>query len=135
MNQDMHSNIKVTQGLAAQSVSSNTTVVGSTIDTQGFESLTFAIQSATLTDGTYTPALYEDDASGMGTESLVAAADLIGTVALATFAATDGHTAKKLGYRGNKRYVRLKVASTGVTTGGAIAAVALLGDAANKPVA
>jgi hypothetical protein len=133
--QDLHNNVKVTPGLLAQSIASNTTVVGPIIDTQGFESVEYALQTAGITDGVFTPAIYEDDAPAMGTENVVAAADLLGTVANATFnLAADANKSKKLGYKGGKRYVRLKVTTTGITTGGAIAAVAVLSDAANKPV-
>jgi hypothetical protein len=42
---------------------------------------------------------------------------------------------KKVGYRGPKRYSRIKFVQTGATTGGFLAALAVQGHAKNAPVA
>jgi hypothetical protein len=132
---DFHHGFTPQPALNPQAISSNTAVNGATIDTAGYESLEFVLQSATLTDGTYTPSLTAGDAANLSDGAAVAAADLLGTIAGATFAATDDNAVKKIGYRGSKRYVRLTVTTTGVTTGGTIGAVALLGDPRNLPAA
>lgn len=132
---DLHSNIKATPALNAQSIATNTTVNGAIIDTLGFESLEFLIQSATITDGTFAPSLTEGSQANLSDGAAVAAADMIGTVAAATFIATDDNVTKKLGYKGSKRYVRLSLTSTGVTTGGAMSGTAVLGDPHHAPVA
>lgn len=134
---DLHNDIKLTLALAPQAITSDTTTTGATIDTQGFASVEFAIASGVLTDGTYTPAIYESDDSGMSGETAVTAAgDLLGTIAGVTYTAgAPDSTVKKIGYRGSKRYVRLKIASTGTTSGGLMGAVAALGNARNAPVA
>lgn len=133
---DIHNNIKTSQALAAQSITTNTTTVGSTIDRAGYAALEFSIQSATITDGTYTPALYEGDASNMSDETVVTDTDdLLGTVANATFISTDDNVCKRIGYRGGKRYVRIKIVSTGTTTGGALAATAIQAFPTNAPTA
>ncbi len=132
---DLHHNIAVSTAMNTAAITSNTATNGVIIDTKGYDSLEFVIKSGTLTDGTYTPSLTEGDASDLSDGSAVAAGDLLGTVAGATFAAADDNKAKKLGYRGNKRYVRLVITTTGVTSGGTIGAVAVQGHPASVPVA
>jgi len=133
---DLHHNVKVTPAIdPAAAKTGNGVTTSATIDTQGFESLEFVLQSGVITDGTFTPALYEGSLSDMSDETVVAAADLLGTIAGATFAATDDSKTKKLGYRGTKRYVRTKVTQAGATTGGYISAVAVQAHAHSAPVA
>jgi len=130
---DLHNNIHVTNALNPQAIGSNTTVAGAIIDTQGYSSLEFAIVSGTLTDGSYTPSMLEGDAANLSDSATVAAGDLLGTIAGATFALTDDNVTKKLGYRGTKRYVKLSITSAAVTTGGTIGAVAIQGHPRNGP--
>lgn len=132
---ELHNNISAVVALNTAAITSNTTTNGAIIDTNGFGCLEFVVQSGALTDGTYTPALTEGDASDLSDGSAVAAGDLLGTVAGATFAATDDNKVKRLGYRGNKRFVRLSLVSAGVTTGVTISAVAVLGHPRKAPVA
>ena len=115
-------------------ISSNTTTVGVEVDTQGFGAVTLAIQSATITDGVYTPLIEETDTTGTG-YTTVAALDLTVTPASIAFIATDDNVVKKIGYTGSKRFIRLSLVSTGVTTGGAIGALAILGEPSHAPVA
>ncbi len=132
---DLHHNVKVSNALDATAVAANGATNGAIIDTQGFQSLEFAIKSETLTDGTYTPSLTEGDAADLSDGAAVAAGDLIGTIADATFAATDDNKVKKIGYRGVHRYVRLTMTAAGVTTGGSIYALAVQGHPVSAPVA
>lgn len=102
------------------------TKVGDIIDTQGYESLLFSIQSGVLTTGTWTPKIEDGDDSALSDAADVDSDFLIGTIAAATFAATDDGTIKKIGYVGKKRYVRLTL--TGASTpDGLIGAQAILG--------
>ncbi|MGK9199017.1 hypothetical protein [Sinorhizobium meliloti] len=132
---DLHNNIGVAVALNNGSIASNTTTNGVIIDTAGFESIEFVVQSGTITDGTYTPGITAGDASDLSDGATVAAPDLLGTNAGAQFVAADDNVAKKIGYKGGKRYVRLHVLSTGVTTGGTFSAVAIKGNARSAPVA
>ena len=134
---DLLHNIQVVEALAPTAVAANGASAGAIIDTQGYDSVCFAIHAGTLTDGTYTPSIEEGDASNLSDTGAVAAGDLIGTIAGATFAATADNTVKRLGYKGSKRYLRLTVtaASVGQAGGGAISAVAILGNPRNAPVA
>lgn len=128
---DLHNNIGVVNALDSTAIGSNTTTNGEVIDTAGFESIEFVIKSETLTDGSYAPTITEGDESDLSDGAT--ATDLIGAASDATFAATDDNTVKKIGYKGGKRYVRLNIVSTGVTTGGTLSAVAVKGNARSKP--
>lgn len=130
---DLHNDVSPAVALNTTAISSNTTTNGSIIDTQDAESLEFLILSGTLTDGTYTPSLTEGDESNLSDGATVAADDMIGTVADATFAATDDNVVKKLGYKGGKRYVRLNITSAGASSGGTVSAVAVKGHLRHKP--
>lgn len=131
---ELYSQVKVQRALAHTAISSNTTTAGAVIDLQGYESALFVIQSATITDGTYTPLIEECDTSG-GTYTAVDDADLTNTEASVAFVAADDNVAKKIGYIGTKRYVKLSLVSTGVTSGGGLSATAVLGHPNLAPVA
>lgn len=134
MFKDLHDNVKGTQAIGPQAIlAGNGTLTGATVDTQGFESLEIFVYSGTITDGTGTPTVYEGDASNMSDEAAVAAGDLIGS--LTAFASTDDNVTKKVGYRGSKRYVRVKLVGAGQTTGGFYGAFYVQGGARNAPVA
>jgi hypothetical protein len=108
---------------AAAAISSNTTTNGTVIDLQGFDSCRFDIHSATLTDGAYACSVQEGTLADGSDMADAAAAQVLGTAA---FAATDDNTVKSLSYVGSKRYARVKIVSTGVTTGGTLGAIAVL---------
>jgi hypothetical protein len=131
---DNVNSIKIVQAIGPQAIiTGNTTSTGATLDTQGFESCTCVVVSGTLTDGTQTPSFEEGDQSNMSDAATVAAGDLIGT--MAAFASTDDNVTRKIGYKGNKRYFRVKLTGSGQTTGGYIGAYYVQGNAKNNPVA
>jgi hypothetical protein len=76
--------------------------------------------SGTLTDGTYACKLQESDDDVDGDYTDVAANHLLG--ANPTFLAADDNKVKNVGYLGGKRWLRAVITSTGVTTGGTLAA-------------
>lgn len=124
---DLHNNIEVRKALSNTAIGSNTTTVGDTIDTKGYGAIEFVPISDTITDGSYAVQIFEGDASNMSDEVQVAAADLIGTAP--TFVSTDDNAVKRIGVKkGTKRYMRMKIVSTGVTTGGAMQGVVILGN-------
>lgn len=131
---DLHNNIANRPALNPQAITTNTTVNGAIIDLAGFNSAEFLLQSATLTDGTFTPSITEGNAANLSDGTVAAAADLLGLIASATFVATEDNAVKKLGYAGTKRYIRLNVTTTGVTSGGTIAAQVVLGNPLHAPV-
>jgi hypothetical protein len=131
---DLHNNLKLTPAInPAAAITANGTTTSATIDTQGFASLEFSCHSGAITDGTFTGTVYEGDASNMSDEAAVDAADLLGSAP--AFAASDDNVVKKVGYRGSKRYVRIKFVQAGATSGGFLAATAVQGHARNAPVA
>ena len=128
---DLHSNINAVLALKHTAISANGATNGEIIDTLGFGSVEFVIQSGTLTDGTYTPSLTVGDAANLSDG--IAATKLLGTIAGATFAATDDDTVKRIGYSGHRRYVRLTITAASVTSGGAMMATAVLGHPMTGP--
>jgi hypothetical protein len=137
---DFANNIAVLSVIApaANNDLGTTPLVGAIIDRLGFESLTYAIATGALTDAnaTYSVLLEESDAANMDGASAVADADLIGTEAAAGFTYANDGVVRKLGYVGNKRYTRLTITPAGADDGDSpIAAVAILGNANNRPVA
>lgn len=140
---------------------SNQTINGSDINTAGYDGALFYIIPATYTDGTHTFTVQEADDNGSGspgTYSDVAATDLVTWSAKSTtdstpVKATDGNgnatgraqpTAisssatnvyQRVGYIGSKQWVRMKVVSTGVTTGASYEVVAELGRPRFMPAA
>lgn len=128
--QDQYHDASGVSALDSQTISTDTTTTGNTVDLLGFKACTFYIQSGTLTDGAYTTKLQEsDDASAWAD---VAAANQMGAP---TFAATDDDTVKRIGYAGKKRYCRLAIVSASTSSGGVFSAVAVKGAPEHMPVA
>lgn len=128
---DLVNNIKATPGWAGATISSSTTTTSTTvIDTQGFESVAFAVHVGTVTDGSYLLKILEtDNADGTTGAAEVGAYQSQGTI-------TASNTVKKVGAKTSKRYCTLSIVSTTVTSGAVFkGAVALLGGAKNAPVA
>ena len=78
----------------------------------------------------------EGSASDLTGSNAVAAADLVGTYALAGYQFDDDTETRKIGYIGNKRYVRLTVTPSGNGAGNIfLAGIAILGHASRQPTA
>lgn len=131
---DLHSDIKVSRAISpAAAIANNAATDSQIIDTIGYESLLFVINAGALTDGTLTPSLQEGDAANLSDAANVAAGDTHGSSAVIN--ATDDNVVRKIGYRGNKRYVRLRLTQAGATAGGFVDAVAVQGHPQTQPVA
>lgn len=132
---DMHSNIKVLHAITPQAVGASGIAGGKLsgiLDRRGFESAEFIFSygtSASAAD-TITPVIYEAAATGDSFTS-VADADLIGTEAAIALSAAGS---SKLGYRGNKRYLKIRLYGTGHATG-IVSAELVLGNPNIAPVA
>ncbi|MEN9807210.1 MAG: hypothetical protein RL756_1730 [Pseudomonadota bacterium] len=118
-NNDLHSNVTIARGVGPVAIgTTGTGQVGAIIDRQGYGGVEFLISygTVTATAAVYTVTLKEGDATGSMTS--VADSDMIGTEALAGVGAgtrvdgTNRLVTKKLGYKGNKRYVQCGVKST-----------------------
>jgi len=132
---DLKNKVKTLVAFNIQAISSDTTTAGAIIDTLGYESVTFVIQSGTLTDGAYTPLIQDGDNSGLSDVAAVSDDFLVGTEAAAAFVLADDNTTKRIGYVGKKRYVRLNIVSASTSSGGTFGAVCILGDAISQPTA
>jgi hypothetical protein len=119
MKQDLHNVIRAVR--AIEPVAAGTTgtgQVGQIVDRSGYSGVEFVIGygAITATSATYTVRIKEGDATSAMTS--VADADLIGTEAdagVAAAARVDGSTEKvfkRIGYKGNKRYVQCSVINT-----------------------
>lgn len=95
----------------AAPVTDNTPQVSTILDTLGAGSAMLAFQTGTLTDAdaTFTELLEESNDPAMAGANTVAASDMIGTGALASFNFADDVECRKIGYIGSKRYIRATV--------------------------
>lgn len=105
-----------TQRASAKTADQN----GTGVDLQGYEAAVAIFQLGTWTDGTHTPILEESDDNSSFT--LVAAADRQGAFTAVTSNA-NVDTVQKVGYVGNKRYLRVRITAAGTTTGMVNAAI------------
>lgn len=139
---DITSNLLVKRAISPVSVSDNTAFVSQIIDRQGFDSLMFAIAIGSVADAdaTFTTLLEESDDSGMSGATAVADADMTsqtyGTApeTAASFQFDDDNEVRKLGYIGNKRYVRLTITPANNASAALVSALAILGHSGQKPV-
>ena len=129
MRRDLSSNIGVAQAIvpAVKAAAAD----GITVDTKGFSSVAFIVNTgAIVSDGDFGVVVQESDTT-TGGDFTAAHADFVDSNAPATLVASSTY---KLGYRGNRRYVRLQLTKAGGTSI-ALGAVAILGHADKTPVA
>lgn len=113
---------------------------GLAVDLQGFEGALFVFQSGAMgaVAATYTWKLTESNVVG-GTYTDVAAADMLGGVTTVVFdqaVGADAAAAKKLGYKGSSRYIKVySTESTAGTPTSIVGASAILGFPRHAPVA
>lgn len=134
---DLYSKLAVRRAISPVSVADNTAQVGQIIDRQGFTGLVYAIALGAIADAdaTFTVLLEDGDAANLSDAAAVADAQLNGTEVLAGFQFDDDNDTRKLGYSGNKRYSRLTVTPANNAGAALISALAILGGAADAPVA
>ena len=139
---DLHNNSRTLNVITAAAIGANATKTGLVKDRQGYGGVEFIVSygSVTTTGTVVTLVALEGDVTG--TMTSVADTDLLGTEALASLLAATPRTAgttkevtKRLGYKGNKRYVSVNAVQTGVTSVGCVSVVALLHTPANAPTA
>lgn len=119
----------------AAATTNDTAWVSQVIDRQGYDSLTFVILTGSLADADATFAVTVDhgDLANLNDAASVPADQLIGTTTAAGFTYGDDDETRKIGYRGDKRYVRLTVTPSANSGNAFCAAVALLAHAAIRP--
>ena len=103
----------------------------------GCDSLEFAINIGALADAdaTFTVLVEDGDDSGLSDAAAVADTALLGTEALAGFTFANDNETRRIGYVGNKRYVRLTVTPASNTGNAFVSALALQGHPHQAPVA
>lgn len=118
-------------------VTDNTAQVSTILDRAGYESAVLALITGALSDAnaTFAVLLEESDASDMTGATAVADQDLIGTEALAGFDYAADGMCRKLGYVGDKRYIRATVTPSGNTGDLFLGGVWVLGGARHTPTA
>ena len=114
----------------AAPIADNTVLTSAIIDKSGYESLVFLILVGVLAANAATFAVTMDhgDQPDLSDAAPVPAINLTGTLALASFDQTADGKARKIGYTGARRYVRLPNTPAGNNAAAPIAAIALLGD-------
>ncbi|ESQ86565.1 hypothetical protein ABAC460_23040 [Asticcacaulis sp. AC460] len=135
---DHISKLQPVVALAPAVVSDNSEQVFTTLDLQGCGSASLVIATGVLADAdaTFTLTVWESDNSTMsGNETAVAAADLIGTAAQASFDFSKDTQTFWIGYKGSKRYIRAKLAVANNSTTAPLAAVWLKGHLELAPAA
>lgn len=76
----------------------------------------FVIVTGAVTDGTHTITL--EESADNSTYTTVAAGDLTAGTVPASFTSADANKVFEAAYNGNKRFVRVKLVTSGATTGG-----------------
>lgn len=133
---DLHKNIKVVHVIKPVAVGTSGIAGGqlsAVIDRRGYNAVEFLFNSggsASVAD-TITPVVYESSVTGSGFTS-VANADLIGDETALTLTTSAGK-ANGIGYRGNKRYLKLRLYGTGTATA-LVAATAILAEPNIAPI-
>jgi hypothetical protein len=126
---DLAHNIAAVQAVAPVVLSATNT--SAAIDLAGFESAAVVINTgAIVSAGDFTAKLQESDTTTSGDFADVAAADLVGTLP----ASLEAASVVKVGYVGNKRYLRTVITKNGGTSIAA-GAVVVKGNAHSRPVA
>jgi hypothetical protein len=135
---DLHNRIDVKRGIAPfATAADNTAVVSQIVDTRGYGSVEFIIAAGSLpdADATFTTLVEDGDAANLSDAVAVVDAELLGTEAQASFTFNDDNKVFKIGYIGNKRYVRVTITPVNNTGVSLISGVWVLGRPAIQPTA
>lgn len=133
---DLYNNVEVRRGFSpAAAVTDNTAYVSQIIDMQGFKSLVWLVLIGALddTDATFTILMEDGDDSSLSDAAAVADAQIDPTEAIMAFDFADDDTCRKMGYVGEKRYVRLTITPVDNTGNAFVAIAALLGNPSTHP--
>lgn len=131
MKRDLHNNITLVQSIVPIVLNNDTEGTGVAVDTKGFEAAEmvfhFGDSGDTLSGALLLQAkLQESDTTTSGDFTDVAAADMLGTLAVIDAPGED-QVVQAVGYVGNKRYIRAFIDTTGTHTNGTpCSAVAIL---------
>jgi hypothetical protein len=127
---DQSSEITLVHCVTPSAIAADTN--GATVDTSGYESITYAIHVGTaMAGGGFNVTIEQDDDSGFGSGAAVSAAETIGT--LPTISIGDTDKVYRVGSIGKERYQRIVLTETGTISGGTIGVVAILGNPKSTP--
>lgn len=136
---ELHNNVKVSRALSPVAAGTdNTASVSQILDTANFANneLAILVGANTDADATFTVLIEESNASDLSGSNAVADADLLGTEAEASFDFSDDNETRKIGYIGNKRYIRATITPANNAAGNIyFAAVWLQTGARKAPIA
>ncbi|WP_247410309.1 hypothetical protein [Bradyrhizobium sp. 23] len=113
----------------------NTAQVSTILDVYGFGSAVLAVVTGTLTDADATFALTfnESNDPAMAGANAVAATDMTGTTALASFTFADDIKCRKIGYIGAKRFIQATITPAANTGNLFVAGIWVQGHPASAP--
>lgn len=130
---DLYHNIELASVAVPVAAHAASITLGSsmTIDTYGYHAVVLDVLVGTITDSTHALTLYEADTDSTGSYTAVAAGDMFGSFP----ANLTSNTNVKVGYIGQKRYLRVALVWTtsGSGVGGVYGVQALLGFPMHKP--
>ena len=131
------SKVAVRRAISPVSVADNTAQVSQIIDRQGFTGLLFAVALGAIADADMTVTILVEDGDVANLSDAAAGADanLNGTEAGQTFQFDDDNETRKIGYVGNKRYVRMTITPANNASAALLSVLAILGGPADAPVA
>jgi len=133
---DLHNKITLKRAISPVSVADTTAQVSQIIDMQGHKSLVFAIATGSIADAdaTFTVLVEHGDVSNLSDAAAVPDDMLNGTEVLAAFQFDDDNECRKIGYRGDKRYVRLTITPVANASAALLSALAVM-EPLNTPAA
>lgn len=115
-------------------VTDGTAQVSSVCDRLGYGAAMLAIVVGTLTDADAVWSVLIEESDDNSTFTTVPDVYLNGTAALAGFQFDDDGECRKIGYSGNKRYIRATIDDTTANTGNLfLAGIWVLGQASRQP--
>lgn len=129
MFKDFFNNIHPIRALSpVASAADNTPLVSQIIDRLAAKSITFLIATGALpdADATFTVLVEHGDAANLSDAAAVPDSELLGTEVLASFTFADDDKTRKIGYIGNKRYVRLTITPAANASASLLCVIALL---------
>lgn len=137
MRDGMNDHHLVTALAPAAAVVDDTAQVSAIIDRRGFDSLTFEFLTGNNADvdATFTVLVEDGDQADLSDAAAVADDQLVGTEALAGWTYADDNEPRKIGYIGDKRYVRVTVTPANNTGNLFLAILARLGCPDIRPTA
>lgn len=122
--------LRETLAIATRTASANGTSVDRATNGSMFQDAMVVVHTGVITDGTHTVDVQESDDNTAW--SSVAASELQGTEPV--IAAADDNKLFVIGYKGQKRYLRVVLTTAGTTSGGTLGATVLLANPRVAPV-